>query len=52
MVKQNNIFPWSPNNWIFLPLKISYGLLHNQIHPMDMAIYKCKDYLSKKNLTF
>jgi hypothetical protein len=41
-------FPCNPKDRIMLPSKFSYGLLCNQMHSMNMAKLRCKQYLSIK----
>ncbi len=45
---KKNPFPYSPKDWILLLSKISYGFNYNQMHAMNMAKHRCKNYLSIK----
>jgi len=45
MAKKNDIFHVTPQKGILWPLKLSYGLWVNQMHPMNFAKHKCKHFL-------
>lgn len=45
MAKKNDIFHVTPQKGILWPLKLSYGLWVNQMHPMNFAKHKYKPLL-------
>jgi hypothetical protein len=45
MAKKIDIFHVTPQKVILWPLKLSYGLWMNQMHPMNFAKHKCKHVL-------